>query len=103
LFPRWYKSQDLKQQFAEVKVAHAIELSKDPVEFFEQVVGFEPTTYQVDFIILFKEKQFVAARWCRQSGKSWIISALLLWYAITHDDSYIAVVGPSWRQTKLAS
>jgi len=64
-------------------------------------VGFKPTSYQVDFIKMFQEKQFIAARWFRQSGKSWIISALLLWYALTHDDSYIAVVGPSWRQTKL--
>jgi len=30
-----------------------------------------------------------------------MISALLLWYALTHPNSYIAVVGPSWRQTKL--
>jgi phage FluMu gp28-like protein len=75
-------------------------LSEKPVEFFRQVVGFEPTKYQVDLIEKFLENQFIAARWCRQSGKSWIISALLLWYAVTHDDSYIAVVGPSWRQAK---
>jgi phage FluMu gp28-like protein len=30
-----------------------------------------------------------------------MISALLLWYALTHPGSCIAVVGPSWRQTKL--
>jgi len=84
-----------------LKVDAALDLSSDPVEFFRQVVGFEPTKYQVEFIKLFLENQFIAARWCRQSGKSWIISALLLWYAVTHPDSYIAVVGPSWRQTKL--
>jgi len=47
------------------------------------------------------ENQFMAGRWCRQSGKSWIMAALLLWYALMHPDSYIALVGPSWRQTKL--
>ena len=46
-------------------------LSSDPVEFFRQVVGFEPTSYQKDFIKLFVENQFTAGRWCRQSGKSW--------------------------------
>jgi len=46
------------------------------------------------------ENQFTAARWCRQSGKTFIISALLLWYAVTHPNSNIAIVGPSWRQTK---
>jgi hypothetical protein len=81
-------------------VERAQKLSNDPVEFFRQVVGFEPTEYQVDLIQKFLENQFVAARWCRQSGKSWIISALLLWYAVTHPDSHVAVVGPSWRQSK---
>ena len=79
----------------------ALGLSSDPVEFFRQVVGFEPTSYQKDFIKLFVENQFTAGRWCRQSGKSWIMAALLLWYALTRPDSYIALVGPSWRQTKL--
>jgi len=79
----------------------ALSLSSDPVQFFRQVVGFEPTGYQKDFIKLFVENQFTAGRWCRQSGKSWIMAALLLWYALTRPDSYIALVGPSWRQTKL--
>jgi len=79
----------------------ALSLSSDPVQFFRQVVGFEPTLYQKDFIKLFVENQFTAGRWCRQSGKSWIMAALLLWYALTRPDSYIALVGPSWRQTKL--
>lgn len=35
-----------------------------------------------------------------KQGKSWIISALLLWYAVTHEDSHVAVVDPSWRQSK---
>jgi hypothetical protein len=79
----------------------ALSLSSDPVQFFRQVVGFEPTSYQKDFIKLFVGNQFTAGRWCRQSGKSWIMAALLLWYALTRPDSYIALVGPSWRQTKL--
>ena len=49
---------------------------------------------------MFQENQFTAARWCRQSGKTFIIAALLLWYATTHPDSAIGIVGPSWRQTK---
>ena len=49
---------------------------------------------------MFQENQFTAARWCRQSGKTFIIAALLLWYATTHPQSAIGIVGPSWRQTK---
>jgi len=73
----------------------------DQPSWFKNTLGFEPFSYQQELIDAFNEKQFLAARWCRQSGKSWIISALLLNYAVTHEDSYIAVVGPSWRQTKL--
>jgi phage FluMu gp28-like protein len=77
------------------------ELKGDAAEFFEQILGFKPFKYQTDLIKLFDSNQFLAARWCRQSGKSWTISALLLNYALNNRDSYIAVVGPSWRQTKL--
>lgn len=76
-------------------------LSEDPVTFFEQVVGFKPTAYQVDLAEKFVNHQFTAMRWNRQSGKSWIASALLLNYALTHDDSYIGIVAPGWRQSKL--
>jgi len=72
-----------------------------PTEFFEDILGFKPFAYQEELIRLFADNQFLAARWCRQSGKSWTISALLLNYALKYDDCYIAVVGPSWRQTKL--
>lgn len=82
------------------EVERARQLSRDPVEFFRQVVGFEPTRYQKQFIRLFCKHHFLAGRWCRQSGKSWIVAALLLWYAVTHPDRGIAVVAPSWRQAK---
>jgi len=72
----------------------------DPVEFFEQIIGFTPFSYQLEFIKIFQENQFTAARWCRQSGKTFIISALLLWHAVTHPNNAIGIVGPSWRQTK---
>jgi len=100
IVPRWYRLQENVKVVEEAEVARARTLSNEPVEFFRQVVGFEPTSYQVDLIKKFLDNQFIAARWCRQSGKSWIIAALLLWYAVTHPDCYIAVVGPSWRQSK---
>ena len=101
IVPKWYKVQKDVKVVEDEEVKKARRLSKDPVEFFRQIVGFEPTDYQIALIHLFLENEFVAARWCRQSGKSWIISAMLLWYAVTHPDSYIAALGPSWRQAKL--
>jgi phage FluMu gp28-like protein len=68
--------------------------------FCEKRLGFTPFKYQLDLADKFENNQFIAARWCRQSGKSHTVSALLLKYALEHPDSQIAIVGPSWRQTK---
>jgi hypothetical protein len=81
-------------------VNRTLEVSADPICFFEQVIGFTPYAYQREFVQTFQNNQFTAARWCRQSGKTYIICALLLWYAVTHPNSAIGIVGPSWRQTK---
>ncbi len=91
----------------DVNTVEAARLSKveslktDPLEFFRQVLGVEPTDYQRELIDLFWNNQFVAARWCRQAGKSFTTSGLLLNYALKVPGVYIGVVGPSWRQTKL--
>lgn len=63
-------------------------------------MGFKLFAYQKEFADIFENNQFTAARWCRQSGKSQTISALLLKYAVTHPNAEIGIVGPSWRQTK---
>jgi hypothetical protein len=68
---------------------------------FQQRFGFTPYKYQVDLADLYEKNQFIWARWCRQSGKSFFVSAILLNDAWEHRDLYIAIVGPSWRQTKL--
>ena len=81
--------------------AREVESLKGNVKgFFEQVFGFKPYKYQLELADLFEKNQFTAVRWCRQSGKSFSVSALLLKYALDHADSYIAIVGPSRRQTK---
>lgn len=98
--------QSKRIQKLEKEVEAALEVAKtkipkDIVEFCIDNLDFKPTAYQLRLIQLFEDRQFVAARWSRQSGKSHIIAAILLHYALKHDESYVAVVGPSWRQTKL--
>src|SRR3989337_2274439 len=92
-----FKLSDIWQQIEKERM----KLSADPVTFFEQVVGFKPTEYQRDLARKFAENQFVAMRWSRQSGKSWVAAALLLNYALVHPNSYIGVLAPGWRQSKL--
>jgi phage FluMu gp28-like protein len=97
------KWRDFQQQNTELKQAVTAQteaLSSDSAVFFEQIVGFKPYPYQKEFIDIFENNQFTAARWCRQSGKTQTISALLLKYAVSHPDVAIGVVGPSWRQSK---
>ena len=74
---------------------------QDPIVFCRETLGFTPTAYQTQLIEQFQSNQFIAARWARQTGKSHTISALLLHYALTNPNTNIAIVGPSWRQTKL--
>jgi hypothetical protein len=73
----------------------------DPAKFFTDICKIQPFWYQLELAELFKINQFLAVRWPRQTGKSTFIGALLLKYAYEHEDSTIAFIGPSWRQTKL--
>jgi len=70
----------------------------DPVEFCRKVLNFNPTEYQKKF--LKENAQFVALRWSRQSGKSFIVAARLLWQAITRNGYASAIVAPSYRQSR---
>ena len=71
----------------------------DPVEFCKDVLAFTPTRYQEQFL---KDKnQFVSLRWSRQSGKSFIVSARLMWEAVVNNGTHIAIVAPSYRQSRL--
>jgi phage terminase large subunit-like protein len=69
------------------------------IAFCKDALGFEPTEYQAAF--LEETAQFQAQCWCRQSGKDHAASSKLLWFAVENEGSQLAVVGPSFRQSKL--
>ena len=92
---RWHNLQKNNDQLKQSVIQKTLEISADPTAFFEQIVGFKPYAYQKEFIEMFQNNQFTAARWCRQSGKTYIIAALLLWYATTHPQSSVGIVGPA--------
>jgi phage FluMu gp28-like protein len=94
------QKQELATLHEELKALQQ-KIPDDSVIFMKDFLGCQPTEYQLDLIDKFQKHQFVAARWCRQSGKSHTIAALLLHYALTHPNTSIGIVGPSWRQTKL--
>ena len=77
-------------------------LRNNPKAFFQQILGFKPYKYQEQLAELFEQNQFITVRWCRQSGKSSTVAALLLKYGNENPEKYIGIVGPSFRQTKLS-
>jgi len=72
---------------------------KGIIAFCEEALGFEPTDYQKQFLLETAQSQ--AQCWSRQSGKDHTASAKLLWYAVEHKGAQYAVIGPSFRQSKL--
>ena len=97
---KWHQIEQQHSQIGQAVTDHTKQLSVNALDFFEQLLGFKPYSYQKEFAEIFENNQFTAARWCRQSGKTETISALLLKYAVTHPNAAICIVGPSWRQTK---
>jgi hypothetical protein len=55
ILPRWYRLQKSVRVVEEAEIERAQELSNEPIEFFRQVVGFEPTEYQKQLIDMFLE------------------------------------------------
>jgi len=78
------------------------QVPEDPVDFAEKWFEVRPTEYQRKLAKAFMKPYLtIVVRWCRQSGKSFFIALLLIWYALKHSGVTIGIVGPSFRQSKL--
>ena len=53
---------------------------------------FDPYKYQLETIDLLNKSRFFIGLWARQSGKTTIVAAYALWYAIFHRDKNIGIV-----------
>ena len=95
------KAEELKQQVEGLLEAQKRKVPEDFAEFCEKWLGLKLTDYQRFGAELIYINDSVALRWSRQSGKTHMVSAWLLWYALLHPGAQIAIVGPSWRQTKI--
>jgi len=83
------------------EVAAVTEVSHDYMKFLEKYCKLKAYWYLLELIESYREYQFNAVRWPRQTGKSTCIGALHLADAWNNEDLSIGFVGPSWRQTKL--
>jgi hypothetical protein len=55
-------------------------------------VLFDPRDYQVETLKILSENRFFIGLWARQSGKTTIVAAYALWYAIFNADKNIGMV-----------
>jgi hypothetical protein len=86
------QKQKLKRLQKQLAEALTPPIPADPIEFCTKILGFQPTENQKTLINQFQKSQFTAARWCRQSGKTQTVSALLLHYALTNPNTQIGIV-----------
>lgn len=95
------KVQDLQQQVEGLIQAKKRQVPTDFPTFCENWLGLKLTDYQREGAEFIKKNDSTALRWSRQSGKTHMISAWLLHYGLIHPGAQVAIVGPSWRQTKI--
>ncbi len=93
--------EQLTHQTEALLQAKKEQVPKDFAEFCLKNLNLKLTDYQVEGAKLIDKNDSVALRWSRQSGKSHMVSAKLLHDALINPGFQIAVVGPSWRQTKI--
>ena len=87
----------IRQQATHAKIEA---VKGDTAAFFQQICRLKSFSYQLELAKLYRENQFLAVRWPRQTGKSTSIGGLLLQDAYENADLNIGFIGPSWRQTK---
>src|SRR3990172_3423885 len=95
------KAEQLTQQAKGLLQARKERVPRDFSAFCGDFLGLKLTDYQVEGASLIDRHDSAALRWSRQSGKSHMVSAKLLHDALVNPGFQIAVVGPSWRQTKI--
>ena len=96
------KRANVNTNFTPDQVQEFIKCSQDPVYFIRNyikivnldqgIVGFDLYDFQEDMVNRFHEHRFNIAKLPRQSGKSTVVTAYLLWYAIFNDNVNIAIL-----------
>ena len=96
------KRANIAQNFTDKQVKEFIKCSQDPVYFITNyikiisldkgLVPFDLYDFQSDMVEKFHENRFNIAKLPRQSGKSTVVTAYLLWYSIFNDNTNVAIL-----------
>ena len=96
------KRANIAQNFTDEQVEEFIKCSQDPVYFITNyikiisldkgLVPFDLYDFQSDMVEKFHENRFNIAKLPRQSGKSTVVTAYLLWYTLFNDNVNVAIL-----------
>ena len=96
------KKANVSTNFTKKQIAEYLKCAQDPVHFIrkyikivsldEGVIPFRMYDFQEDMVTKFHEKRFNIAKLPRQSGKSTIVTAYLLWYVLFNDNVNVAIL-----------
>ena len=96
------KKSNVPQEFSKEEVAEYLKCAGDPIYFIrtyirivsldEGVIPFAMYDFQEAMVQKFHDHRFNIAKLPRQSGKSTIVTAYLLWYVLFNDNVNIAIL-----------
>ena len=96
------KKANVSTNFTKKQIAEYLKCAEDPVYFIrkyirivsldEGVIPFKMYDFQEDMVGKFHKHRFNIAKLPRQSGKSTIVTAYLLWYVLFNDNVNVAIL-----------
>ena len=96
------KKANISQEFSAAEVEEYLKCANDPVYFIRQyikivsldegVIPFTMYDFQEEMVKKFHDDRFNIAKLPRQSGKSTIVTAYLLWYVLFIDNVNVAIL-----------
>jgi len=96
------KKANVATEFTPEQVQEYLKCSEDPVYFVthyikivsldEGVIPFRMYDFQVDMVKRFHDNRFNIAKLPRQSGKSTVVTAYLLWYVLFNQNVNVAIL-----------
>jgi len=96
------KKANVTQNFTKKQVAEYLKCAEDPIYFIrtyikivsldEGVIPFKMYDFQEGMVDKFHKHRFNIAKLPRQSGKSTIVTAYLLWYVLFNDNVNVAIL-----------
>ncbi len=96
------KKANVSQNFTKKQIGEYMKCAEDPVYFIreyikivsldEGVIPFTMYDFQEDMVQKFHDNRFNIAKLPRQSGKSTIVTAYLLWYVLFNDNVNVAIL-----------